>query len=232
MHDTALRFGRLFFDTYFAHATGKRIVDIGSQDVNGTLRSGAPAGNEYIGLDFVEGRGVDVILTDPYSLPFEDNSVDVCVSSSVFEHSEFFWVLFTEILRILKPDGLLYINVPSNGAFHRYPVDCWRMYPDSGIALQNWARRNGVDALLLESFVGQQGLETWNDFVAVFLKDRANAANYKKRMQEQGIRYTNGRRGDSEQITHRSKWPQDQRRLTWRHVLRLGRAAFTKATAK
>jgi SAM-dependent methyltransferase len=122
---------------------GLTIVDIGSQDVNGSLRSVAPPNNKYIGVDFVEAKGVDVVITDPYSLPFEDESVDAVVSSSCFEHSEFFWLLFNEALRILKPTGLLYINVPSNGQFHRYPVDCWRFYPDSGVALQNWGKRSG-----------------------------------------------------------------------------------------
>jgi SAM-dependent methyltransferase len=70
-----------------------------------------------------------------YKLPFADGSVDVVLSSSCFEHSEFFWLLFLEILRVLRPEGLFYLNAPSNGPFHRYPVDCWRFYPDSGNAL-------------------------------------------------------------------------------------------------
>ena len=46
------------------------------------------------------------MLTDPYHLPFESNSLDVVVSSSCFEHSEMFWLLFLEIMRVLKPEGL------------------------------------------------------------------------------------------------------------------------------
>jgi SAM-dependent methyltransferase len=111
-------------------------------------------------------------------LPFEDASFDVCVCSSVLEHSEFFWLLFTEMLRILKPGGLLYLNVPSNGWVHRYPVDCWRFYPDSGIALQNWGRRTGHDVVLLESFTGTQKQDIWNDFVAIYLKGTSLAEQY------------------------------------------------------
>ena len=33
-------------------------------------------------------------------------------------------------------------NVPSNGDFHRWLHDGWRVYPDSGNALINWAKRN------------------------------------------------------------------------------------------
>jgi SAM-dependent methyltransferase len=134
MHDTSMEYGRLFFNTNTNGAPGIKLADIGAQNVNGSLRSVALPGAQYIGVDFVAGNGVDVIITDPYSLPFEDNSLDVCVSSSCFEHSEFFWLVFNEIMRILKPSGLLYLNVPSNGVFHRYPVDCWRFYFDSGVA--------------------------------------------------------------------------------------------------
>ena len=115
-------------------------------------------------------------------MPFEDGSIDVCVCSSCLEHSEFFWLLFNELIRILKLDGVLYINVPSSGGFHRYPVDCWRFYPDSGIALQNWARRSGYSAILAESFLGSKHKEGWKDFVAVFVKNSAALTKYRRRI--------------------------------------------------
>jgi SAM-dependent methyltransferase len=183
LHDTALEYGGLFFKTYTDNGKSIRVLDLGSQDVNGSLRTVAPKKAEYIGADFADGKGVDVKITDPYKLPFEDNFFDVAVSSSCFEHSEFFWLSFLELLRVLKPEGLLYINVPSNGSFHRYPVDCWRFYPDSGIALQNWAHRNGLkEAALLESFIGTQKNDIWNDFIAVFIKSKKYTSYYEKRM--------------------------------------------------
>ena len=192
MHASALDLGKQFFNTYLDGSQGRCIVDIGAQDVNGSLRSVAPAHYKYIGVDFVAGKGVDVIITDPYALPFEDNSVDVIVCSSVFEHSEFFWELFTEILRIMKPHGVFYLSVPSNGNFHRYPVDCWRMYPDSGIALANWGRKKGFNVSLLESFISNQDRSQWNDFVGVFLKDDNYVSAYPKRMQDNFTNYRNG----------------------------------------
>lgn len=189
MHPSALYYGKLFFDTYLgsSHSSELLIVDVGSLDVNGSLRQFAPLGSQYVGVDFVDGKGVDVILTDPYTLPFETASVDAVICSSVYEHSEFFWLLFLELLRILKPTGLLYINAPSNGAMHRYPIDAWRFYPDAGKSLTNWARRNGAHAVLLESFIGsklgeptQDGM--WNDFVAVFARDENQLPKIKSRM--------------------------------------------------
>lgn len=188
MHISALNFGKLFFETYCGAMEGAVVHDIGAQDVNGSLRDVCPPHLGYVGVDFVEGRGVSIVLDDPYHLPFENNSLDVIVCSSVFEHSQFFWLAFLEMMRVLKPEGLLYLNVPSNGSFHRYPVDCWRFYPDSGSALEAWAQREGYTSRLLESFVGGRSPEgfasggAWNDFVAVFVKDGAHAPRYEKRM--------------------------------------------------
>ena len=202
MHDTAMKYGQAFFKTYIKDTKGLIIVDIGSQDVNGSLRTVAPLGNDYIGVDFVNAKGVDVVINDPYSMPRQSDSVDVVVSSSCFEHSEFFWLLFNEALRILKPKGLLYLNAPSNGAFHRYPVDCWRFYPDSGLALQNWGKRSGYNCALLESFVGVRDEYNWNDLVAVFVKDVAYANEYQGRIQNNQTTVTNGHVFNSDAINN------------------------------
>jgi SAM-dependent methyltransferase len=229
MHDTAMSFGKTFFDTYLAKAQGLTILDIGSLDVNGALRSVAPAGNTFIGVDFAEGKGVDRVITDPYHLPFEDNSVDACVSSSCFEHSEFFWLVFNDILRILKPSGLLYINVPSNGHFHRYPVDCWRFYPDSGRALQNWGRRSGFNVAMLESFTGRQASAIWNDFVAVFVKDEAHAADYPRRMRDSVPNHMNGQVHGSSDISNYQEKAEDQEAEFVQQLKRKARKKMSKA---
>jgi SAM-dependent methyltransferase len=211
MHDTALHFGKLFFDTYARGESSLKIVEIGSQDVNGSIRQFAAKHHEYIGLDFVEGKGVDVILTDPYKLPFPDNSVDIVATTSCFEHSEFFWLLFNECQRILKPHGLLYLNVPSNGVFHRYPVDCWRFYPDSGLALSRWSKRSGYSTELVESFTGSQGKDRWNDFVAVFIKDPDYLEKYPKRMLETYPNGTNQLSYQTQEVQKFTLLPEDQR---------------------
>ncbi|HSD39710.1 MAG TPA: rhamnan synthesis F family protein [Rhodocyclaceae bacterium] len=189
MHPSALKYGKAFFDTYLLECDPQQllVVDVGSQDVNGSLRQFSPVGARYIGVDFSVGAGVDVVMSDPYSLPFETATADAVVCSSVFEHSEFFWLLFVECLRILKPTGLLYLSAPSNGMVHRYPVDSWRFYPDAGHALINWARRNGEQPVLLESFiapklgpVAEEGM--WNDFVAVFAKDERHSVQHSRRI--------------------------------------------------
>lgn len=191
MHATSINNAELFFTTYVVN-DDCLIVDIGAQDINGSLKQVSPKNAKYLGLDFVEGKGVDVILTDPYVLPLDTSSVDRVICSSCFEHSEMFWVLFLEILRVLKPNGLFYLNVPSNGPFHRYPVDCWRFYPDSGRALIAWAQKNGYSAALLESYTDEQGAGLWNDFIAVFIKNKEYVVEFQKRMINSKNKASNG----------------------------------------
>jgi len=232
MHTTAMANCAAFFDTYagsFEPGTRPRIIEIGSQDVNGSLREVAPADFEYVGVDFVTGKGVDVVIDDPYSLPFATGSADMIVSSSCFEHSEMFWLLFLEIMRVLKPHGLLYLNVPANGPFHRYPVDCWRFYPDSGRALVTWAQRNGMKSVLLESYTSEQYVDEWNDFVAVFLRDEAHVAAYPERIIDRILGCTNVVRHGSEVIAHQTTYPEDQRKLqALGHGVGVGYAAENK----
>lgn len=232
MHPSAMKNARLFFEVYASTRREGTVVDVGAQDVNGSLRDVAPPTLRYVGVDFVQGKGVDVVLDDPYRLPFEDASVDVVVSSSCFEHSEMFWVLFLEILRVLRPDGLLYLNAPSNGDFHRYPVDCWRFYPDSGGALVTWARRNGMRPLLLESFVSAQDVDMWNDFVAVFVKDERHAGAYPRRIVERKADFTNGIVAGREGLLHGNPRTEDQSNWLYRFLIRRRRKRYFKALAK
>jgi SAM-dependent methyltransferase len=172
VHDTALKHGRLFFESYW-QPSFEVVVDLGSQDVNGSLRDCCPPDARYVGLDMEPGRGVDIVVEPGAPLPFADASVDVVVSTSAFEHDVFFWETFLELVRVLRPGGLVYINAPSNSDFHRYPLDCWRFYPDAGIALAKWADSRGLPVELVESFVAQPGEAGWADFVAVFRKPAA-----------------------------------------------------------
>lgn len=214
MHLTAKANGQLFFQTYVQRLGKVSVIDIGSQDVNGTLRELCPPAVSYVGVDFVQAKGVDVVLTDPYSLPFPDGSQDIVVSTSCFEHSEMFWLLFIEALRILRPAGLFYLNAPSNGDFHRYPVDCWRFYPDCGGALVTWAKRCGINAALLESYISFQHFgEVWNDLVAVFVKDESHALQHPNRMLNSHQDYYNGTVRGNNGILNQRTAPEDGLKL-------------------
>lgn len=169
MHDTALKHGAMFFETYASPEWGT-VVEVGAMDVNGSLRSACPPNITYLGVDMEHGKSVDIIVKPGEPLPFRDGFCDAVISSSQLEHDDFFWLSFLEFARVIKPGGYVYINAPSNGAYHRYPNDNWRFYPDCGQVLARWAQRNGIDIHLIESFVADLDKDIWCDFCAVFRK--------------------------------------------------------------
>ena len=193
MHKTAEENAKRFFETYISQNNENvSFLEIGSYLSSFNIRSLAPIESNYVGVDLGTGPGVDIVLTDPYKLPFEDNTFDYVISSSCFEHSEFFWVLFLEIMRVLKPTGLFYLNAPSNGDFHRFPVDCWRFYPDSGEALSNWAKRNNYNSGVVEQYTSNNETDIWSDYVSIFIKDINTIEKYPNRITTNFNNYTNG----------------------------------------
>ncbi len=210
MHATAEANARRFFETYVNQVQNPTIAEIGSQiGGNGrefNIRSLAPPGSKYIGIDLEKMPGVDIILEDPYKFPIEDNSVDFIVSSSCFEHIEFFWLTFLEAIRILKPTGVLYINAPSIGAFHRYPMDYWRFFPDSAHSLSNWGIRNGYNCGVLEQYTSNKENDIWSDHISVYIKDKNYISNYPNKILNTFGSYTNGSIHPHNTILNELKW--------------------------
>ncbi len=166
MHDTALAIGAAVMAEYApSRAT---IVEIGAMNVNGTLRSVAPPKAKYIGIDQQAGPGVDIVVPPATVIPVAPGTADLVMASSVLEHDMMFWETFTQMCRLAKLGGYIYLNVPSNGSVHSYPVDCWRFYPDAGMALERHSENTEWPAKLTESFIAERQGDQWNDFVAVF----------------------------------------------------------------
>lgn len=107
------------------------LLDVGSFDVNGTFRPLVEErGWKYIGVDIVPGKNVDIVSDSPYNYPFDNDSFEVVVSGSVMEHVEAIWLWIPELVRLLKPGGLLAIITHTSYPYHPHPVDCWRIMPD------------------------------------------------------------------------------------------------------
>lgn len=82
MHPEVLHWVRSCLDTV-VHRTS--VIELGSRDVNGTVRALFP-GATYIGVDVVEGPGVDVVCDAADYRP--ESPVDVVVSTEMLEHCE------------------------------------------------------------------------------------------------------------------------------------------------
>ena len=151
MHDSAIESVKQFKKTYLKKNEKIKILEIGSLSVNSNIRKIFEE-FDYTGVDIVKGDNVDIVIQDPYKFPFENNKFDLVISISTFEHTEFFWLSYLEILRILKPDGLFFLNAPSNSKYHRHDSDNWRFYPDSSISLEKWGKRNNYNPKVLEHY--------------------------------------------------------------------------------
>lgn len=138
------------------------VIELGAADINGSYRSlfSEPT-IRYIGVDLQAGANVDLVMDDPYHVPLPDGSADFVLSGQMLEHCEFFWLAFAEMVRLIKPGGFIFLIVPSAGPIHRFPVDCYRFYPDSLSALARSAHCHLVD-----SWHDDRG--PWNDLVGVF----------------------------------------------------------------
>jgi len=113
-----------------------RLLDVGSLDFNGSYRSLVPNNFNYTGIDLTPGKNVDICIKNPYEwTEVATDEYDVVISGQALEHSPYFWLVFGEIVRVTKHQGLICLIVPRGFQKHRYPIDCWRFLTDGMIAL-------------------------------------------------------------------------------------------------
>ena len=153
MHSSSLRRMEDFYRRYLQAGEEeglpkRRVLDLGSQDLNGSYKSIFPPERwDYTGIDMAAGRNVDIVLKDPYRWEeIAEGSADCVISGQAFEHTEYFWLSMQEIARALRPGGLCCLLAPSGGPEHRFPVDCWRFYPDGMRALARYVQFDCLEA--------------------------------------------------------------------------------------
>ena len=109
---------------------GKRVIEVGSYNVNGSLRNiieeMSPA--EYIGVDITEGPGVDIICNaDDLVKKFGENSFDIVISTEMMEHIRNWREVISNLKKLCKPNGIILITTRSYGfEYHGWPYDFWR----------------------------------------------------------------------------------------------------------
>lgn len=171
MHLSSYQHMEDLINRYLSAAEPLSVMDIGSYDVNGSYRS--LFGNakwSYVGVDLERGPGVDVVLESPYMLPRSSGSMDLVISGQAFEHVEYFWMSWLEMVRVLKPGGMIFLIAPSRGPEHRYPQDCWRFYPDGYRALAKFGGCELVEVTTDWEPHADAGSAPWGDTVGVFRK--------------------------------------------------------------
>jgi SAM-dependent methyltransferase len=179
MHQSSYEKMEAFVDNYLKPKKNEYLIilDLGSQDVNGSYKPLFSLSKwKYIGLDVSEGKNVDIVIPDPYSWSgIGSNYADVIISGQTFEHIEYIWLTMDEIFRVLKPGGICCIIAPSSGAEHKYPTDCWRIYPDGFKALAKYAGLEILDVFTQwENRTYSDGSNNWHDSVIICRKPEKN----------------------------------------------------------
>ena len=91
----------------------KDVLEIGSYDVNGSIRPFFKA-RKYIGVDLTEGPGVDLVCEGD-KVDFPDNSIDVCVSCECFEHNPQWVETFQNMFRMTRKGGAVIMTCATTG---------------------------------------------------------------------------------------------------------------------
>jgi len=105
---------------------GKKILEVGSLDINGSVREFF-IDCDYTGLDVGPGPCVDVVCSGHvYDAP--DNTFDVVISCEAFEHNQEWVQTFHNMWRMCKDEGLFIMTCASKGRLEHgtsrsYPQD-------------------------------------------------------------------------------------------------------------
>jgi ubiquinone/menaquinone biosynthesis C-methylase UbiE len=97
---------------------GMRVLDVGC-GLGGTLEFFKAAGMQATGIALGEDvaicrrRGLDVLEMDLSFLDFPDSTFDLVWCRHALEHTIFPYFVLSELARITRPGGLLYVEVPS-----------------------------------------------------------------------------------------------------------------------
>lgn len=88
-------------------------IEIGSHNVNEFgvgLRTLFPAADRYVGVDLIDGPGVDLVAAGQ-EVDFPDASFDVALSCECFEHNPEWRATFRNMYRMTKPGGVVIVTV-------------------------------------------------------------------------------------------------------------------------
>jgi SAM-dependent methyltransferase len=114
------------------------VLEVGSKDYGNTasFRQHFPD-QVYVGIDMLEGPGVDHVLDLTEDFESVDRVLDgrrfrTVICLCVLEHCARPFKMAENIERLLEPGGVVYVSAPFSWRLHGYPDDYWRFTP-SGI---------------------------------------------------------------------------------------------------
>jgi SAM-dependent methyltransferase len=94
-------------------ANGK-VIEIGSYDVNGSVRKIFQGAEEYVGVDLRTGPGVDLVAYG-HEVDRPDDYFDFALSGECFEHDPHWSQTFQNMCRMTRAGGLVAFTCASRG---------------------------------------------------------------------------------------------------------------------
>ena len=113
-HREQLRLIEIVKNRLLPNVVNQRVLEIGSYDVNGTIRKIIGRCRAYVGADLAHGPGVDVARSG-HELDLPDGSFDVVLSCECFEHNPFWKETFRNMVRMTAQDGYVVVTCGSTG---------------------------------------------------------------------------------------------------------------------
>ena len=103
-----------------------KVLEVGSGNINGTVRGVFTNTKMYIGLDLAPGDCVDVICSG--HIYDTDERFDISISTECFEHDEHWHETFLNMVRLTKSGGLIVFTCasydrPEHGTQRTTPQD-------------------------------------------------------------------------------------------------------------
>ncbi len=110
-----------------------RVLDVGSRDINGSVKDALSQNLEFVGIDMIEGPGVDVLMNaHEIKNKISPESFDLVTCCETLEHDDRFWETVEGMKKVLKPGGWLLVTTPSINFFkHDFPHDYYRFTEDA-----------------------------------------------------------------------------------------------------
>ena len=112
-HPEQMRFVASLTRTFPWHFRNTNVVEVGSLDINGSVRQFFYEPTLYIGCDVGPGPGVDLVCPG-HELPFS-NKFDVAISCECFEHDKHWQKTFAKMVEMVKPNGLVIFSCATTG---------------------------------------------------------------------------------------------------------------------
>jgi SAM-dependent methyltransferase len=112
-HFSQLRYVELLSRRFPAHFRSARVLEIGSLDINGSIRSYF-VDCDYVGLDVAPGKGVDVVC-EGQKFEAPDDTYDVVISCEAMEHNPHWVATFKNMIRMCRPGGLVIMTCATTG---------------------------------------------------------------------------------------------------------------------